>query len=66
MKALDEAYVEGKPRRSPLAVALRKKKRRRVEAVQSPPLLARGDRLKFPSIFVPKNERTFVHLAQAV
>src|ERR1700722_17141945 len=45
---------------------LRKRKRRRLEAVRSPPLLARGDGLEFPSIFVPENERTFVHLAKTV
>jgi hypothetical protein len=49
-----------------MADGLRKKKRRHLEAVQSPPLLARGDRLKFPNIFVPENEQTFVHLAQPV
>jgi hypothetical protein len=27
---------------------------------------ALSDRLKFPNIFVPENERTFVHLAKAI
>jgi|ERR1700722_15436937 hypothetical protein len=34
--------------------------------VRSSPVLALSDRLKFPNIFVPENERTFVHLAKAI
>ena len=30
------------------------------------PLVALLDRLKFPNIFVPENEQTFVHLAKAI
>jgi hypothetical protein len=66
MKTLDEAFVEGKAPPFSLGRRMRKKNRRRLEAAQSPPLLARGDGLEFPSIFVPENERTFVHLAKAV
>jgi hypothetical protein len=56
----------GKPRRSPVARGLRKEKQRYLEAVRSSPPVALGERLEFPNIFVPENERTFVHLAQAV
>jgi hypothetical protein len=45
---------------------LRKEKRRHLEAIRSSPLLALSDRLKLPNIFVPENERTFVHFAQAI
>jgi hypothetical protein len=67
MKGLGEGLGRGgKPRRSPVARGLRKEKRRHLEAVQSSPLLALSGRLKFPNIFVPENERTFVHLAKAI
>jgi hypothetical protein len=62
----------GKPRRSPVTRGLRKErrlrkeKRRHLEAIRSSPLLALSDRVKLPNIFVPENERTFVHLAQAI
>jgi len=49
-------FIEGEAAPFSLAIGLRKKKRRRLEAVQSPPLLARGDRLKFPNIFIPESE----------
>jgi hypothetical protein len=67
MKGLGEGLGRGgEPRRSPVARRLRKEKRRHLEAVRSSPVLALSDRLKFPNILVPENERTFVHLAKAI
>ena len=67
MEGLCEGFGRGgKPRRSPVARGLREEKRRHLEAVRSSPVLALSDRLKFPNIFVPENERTFVHLAKAI
>ena len=36
------------------------------KALKCSPPLALSGRFKFPNIFVPENERTFVHLAQAI
>ncbi len=65
MKTLDEASVEGKT--TPL-LAGRDRQEGAGSSRRGPvwALLARGDQLEFPNVFVPENERTFVHLAQAV
>jgi len=67
MKALYENLRRGaKPRHSPVAANCGEKSSVLSKAFRYSQLVALRDRLAFPNIFVPENERTLVHLAQAV
>src|SRR5271170_102644 len=58
--------ASGKPRRSPAAGDCGRRSGGVSKPLDIPPLGALGEGLQFPNIFVPENERTFVHLAQAI